>query len=146
MEIFTIGTSGRSARSFFDALEEAKVTSVVDTRRNSNSQLLGYSKSESLAYFSTKILAVSYIHELALAPSETLLKSYKTGKLDWSNYAKLYVGQLRSTDLSKIDFESWGSRPVLLCSEALPENCHRSLALQHLEETFEFIQIAEHLI
>ena len=146
MEIFTIGTSGRSAKSFFDALEEVKVTSVIDTRRHPNSQLLGYSKSESLSYFCRKILSAQYIHELELAPSEKILKSYKAGELDWPTYSKLYLERIRAIDFSKINFESWGARPVLVCSESLPENCHRSLAAKHLEDTFDFIRVSEHLI
>lgn len=146
MEIFTIGSSGRDARSFFDALALANVTSVVDIRRNPNSQLAGFSKADNLQFFCPKILGVPYLRELVLAPSNALLRPYKAGLMDWTTFEKNYLDEMKTASIEKIEFQHWGMRPVLLCSEFLPEKCHRTLAVKEIRRRISSVSRVEHLI
>lgn len=134
MEICTSGTSGISAERFFLRLREAGITSIIDTRIHPASQLAGYAKQDSLIFFSKEILDVEYIHEPLLCPAAEILKSYRNKKLDWDQYKEAYLGILEVRDLkSNLDTNKWGERPLLLCSEELPDKCHRKLAAQYLQ-------------
>lgn len=134
MEICTSGTSGISAERFFLRLRDAGVTSIIDTRIHPASQLAGYAKQDSLIFFARELLNVDYIHEPLLCPEAETLKSYRNNKLDWVQYQKAYLELLKTRELkSNLDTKSWGERPLLLCSEELPVNCHRKLAAEFLK-------------
>jgi uncharacterized protein (DUF488 family) len=135
MEIFTIGTSGRTAESFFETLEQAEVTSILDTRRHANSQLAGFAKADTLRFLSKRILRVPYFWLDALAPEERLLKEFKDASISWDEYELRYNRNLSSTDTSLFDFKYWGERPVVLCSEYSAEFCHRKSAADFLVKT-----------
>lgn len=146
MDIFTIGASGISADQFFDRLEEARVTSLVDVRRHPSSQLAGFTKKESLSYFITRLLGISYIHELNLAPIESDLKSYRAKEIDWPEYERRYLFLLQSNSLDlNLDTSHWGERPALLCSEPSPDHCHRRLAADFLLRRMEAVRGVVHL-
>lgn len=134
MEICTSGTSGISAERFFLRLREAEITSIIDTRIHPASQLAGYAKQDSLVFFAKELLNVDYIHEPLLCPEAEILKSYRNNKLDWDQYQEAYLGLLKVRELeSNLDTNKWGERPLLLCSEELPDNCHRTLAAEFLK-------------
>lgn len=134
MEICTSGTSGISAERFFLRLREAGITSIIDTRIHPASQLAGYAKQDSLVFFAKELLNVGYIHEPLLCPEAEILKSYRNKKLDWVQYQKEYLDLLKARELkSNLDTKNWGERPLLLCSEELPDNCHRRLAAEYLK-------------
>jgi uncharacterized protein (DUF488 family) len=134
MEICTSGTSGISAERFFLRLREAGITSIIDTRIHPTSQLAGYAKQDSLVFFAKELLNVGYIHEPLLCPEAEILKSYRNKKLDWVQYQKEYLDLLKARELkSNLDTNNWGERPLLLCSEGLPDNCHRRLAAEYLK-------------
>lgn len=133
MEICTSGTSGISAERFFLRLKDSKVSSIVDTRLHPSSQLAGYAKQDSLEYFTKELLNIPYIHEPLLCPDDVDLKTYRNNEIDWNSYEKSYQQLLSKRDLvSSINFSQWGERPVILCSEESPENCHRRLAAEYL--------------
>lgn len=146
MEICTIGSSGSSAEAFFLRLEMQKVTALIDTRANPNSQLGGFAKSDSLKFFLPKILAIPYVYEALLIPSKGILKSYRNGEISWAQYANDYQLELQSRlVVEKLDTSNWGTKPVLLCSEKLPDNCHRRLAAEYLSSGFNDVSAVIHL-
>ena len=129
MEICSIGTSGISAREFFGLLKENAVSCIVDTRLHASSQLAGFSRKDSLAYFADEILNITYIHELSLAPEAHILKAYRNKEIEWRTYEVAYVELLNARDVpDSIDLKAWGERPILLCSESVADHCHRRLA------------------
>jgi uncharacterized protein YeaO (DUF488 family) len=69
---------------------------------------------------------------MMLAPSDSLLSSYRSKTLDWKEYEQGYVAELVErkveTALAREDF----NRTILLCSEATSEQCHRRLAVDYL--------------
>lgn len=68
-----------------------------------------------------------------MCPEAEILKSYRNNKLDWDQYQEAYLRLLKVRELeSNLDTNKWGERPLLLCSEELPGNCHRTLAAEFL--------------
>jgi uncharacterized protein (DUF488 family) len=133
VEICTIGSSGSSAEEFFLKLDGAGVTALIDTRANHNSQLSGFAKSDSLKFFITTIFDIPYLNEEMLVPRKDSLENYRKDRTTWYQYSKEYLVDLESRSIHKeLDISKWGDRPVLLCSEKLPNNCHRRIAAEYL--------------
>ena len=146
MEICTSGTSGISAERFFLRLREAGITSIIDTRIHPASQLAGYAKQDSLIFFTKELLNVEYIHEPLLCPEAEIFKSYRNNVLDWAQYEQAYLELLKARELkSNLDTNKWGGRPLLLCSEELPNNCHRKLAAEFLKDALPDFTEIRHL-
>ncbi|MCL2351740.1 MAG: DUF488 domain-containing protein [Firmicutes bacterium] len=134
MILQTIGFTKKSARQFFDSLKSAKSNLLIDIRLNNNSQLSGFTKSEDLAYFLDEICGCAYIHEINLAPTKELLDGYRNKRISWDEYAKRYkelIAQRGICDNFIGRFAAY-ERVVLLCSEPLPDKCHRRLAAEML--------------
>ncbi|MEN2259557.1 hypothetical protein AAIB48_19315 [Paraclostridium benzoelyticum] len=51
MKLYTIGFTKKSAKQFFDILEQNNVKQVLDIRLNNSSQLAGFAKGKDLEYF-----------------------------------------------------------------------------------------------
>jgi len=146
MEICTIGASGTTAERFFSALKTSLVTCVVDTRLRPSSQLAGYAKQDSLAYFLREVLGIPYVHEPLFAPNAKNLKDYRAGAIDWDIYAERYADQLRNSNVHlEVETGLWGDRPALLCSETRPDHCHRRLAAEFLLDNRSGIKKIHHL-
>ncbi len=146
MEISTLGTSGISAERFFGLLKEFGITSIIDTRLHPSSQLAGFTKRESLGYFAKALLEIPYIHEPLLCPEDQALKSYRSDNLEWREYEVAYVDLLKERKAGDtIDRSDWGAKPLLLCSEKTPQNCHRRLAADYLKKSWSDVLDIRHL-
>lgn len=134
MEIYTIGFAGKTAAQFFEPLKQADIQQLVDVRLNNVSQLAGFTKRSDLPYFLDRILGIAYRHEPLLAPESEMLKAYRARKITWSEYEAQYRSLLaeRRVDQELVR-ESFSDRLVMLCSEAVPEKCHRRLAAEYLQ-------------
>ena len=142
MEICTIGFTKKSARSFFDILERAHITRLVDVRLNNVSQLAGFTKRDDLAFFLDRIGGVEYVHEPRLAPTQDLLDDYKKHRIPWSDYETRFLDLMRQRRVEEqVPKELLSGRPVLLCSEPTARNCHRRLVAEYLEGEWGDIQI-----
>ncbi|MFI5092158.1 MAG: DUF488 domain-containing protein [Candidatus Acidiferrum sp.] len=129
MEILlcTIGFAGKTAEEFFQLLEAAHVEKVVDIRQHREGQLSGFAKHPDLAYFLEKVARIGYSHDLQLAPTPELLKSYRETK-DWTAYETGFLDLMRERKIPQaLDAHTWPPRAALLCSEPGPEKCHRRL-------------------
>lgn len=136
MEILSAGTSGTSAEHFFDRIDFASATAVVDIRLHRSSQLAGFAKERDLRYFVPRLTSAIYLVESKLAPAESDLKSYRNKLIAWAEYEERYLRGIEERRITEtIDFERWGDRPVLLCSEPEPSHCHRRLAAEYLRES-----------
>jgi len=141
MEIYTIGFTKKSAKDFFSKLFINEVKTVIDIRLNNTSQLAGYAKKEDLAYFLWEIGKVRYVHKTELAPSEEILKDYKSKKIGWKDYEKKYIELLNNRKiLEKININDF-DQACLLCSESMPEQCHRKLLADYLSSNFDDVKI-----
>jgi hypothetical protein len=87
VEICTIGFTKKSAAQFFGTLKKADVKQLVDVRLNNVSQLAGFPKRDDLEFFLRELCDAAYPHEPLLAPTQTLLDSYKKRQLPWGELA-----------------------------------------------------------
>lgn len=131
-EIFTIGFTQKSAERFFELLAKNSIRRLVDTRLNNTGQLSGFAKKDDLEYFCKTILSTEYIHWTESAPEEATLKAYKKKEISWADYADEYLAMLERRKVeNSISLISSGNA-CLLCSEAKPHHCHRSILAEYL--------------
>lgn len=174
MEIYTIGFTKKKAEEFFELLRKEGIEQLIDVRINNMSQLAGFTKRDDFIYFLGQILGTEYLHEPLLAPTEELLKDYrskiqecqtknstknkdKDGRKKalearklcknnvWKDYEKSFLMLMSERKIENtIPKDMFAKRTLLLCSEPGPENCHRRLVLEYLDEAWGNIQ-AVHL-
>ncbi len=135
MEIFTIGFTKTNARDFFGRLKKAGVQRLVDVRLNNTSQLASFAKRDDLEYFLAELCGAKYEHEPLLAPTQEILDAFKKNKGSWEDYERVFLALMKSRQIEvKLDAKSFAtSRSVLLCSEDIPDNCHRRLVVEYLK-------------
>ncbi len=143
--IFTIGFTNKSAERFFSLLNDNKVRRLIDTRINNTSQLSGFAKGKDLAFFCRAIGGIEYVHRVDMAPTEDLLADYRKGRVDWEEYTDVYLKLLHSRKVADNVTPADLTDSCLLCSEHLPDQCHRRLLAEYLREHFPQITIS-HLI
>ena len=137
MEIYTIGFTQTTARDFFDRLKKAGIRRLIDVRLNNVSQLAGFAKRDDLAYFLSELCGAEYVHEPLLAPTQQLLDGLKKHKGAWSDYEAGFIELMRERRVEDVLTPDFFAGPsVMLCSEATPEQCHRRLVLEYLEEAW----------
>lgn len=141
MEIYTIGLARRTAADFFGALRQAAVTRLVDVRLHNTSQLAGFAKKGDLEFLLRELCAATYVHEVALAPTDDLLSSYRRHLIDWVTYERHFRELLETRRTETLPKELFEGRPVLLCSEAKPDRCHRRLVAEYLKERWPDITV-----
>ncbi len=128
MKLYTIGFTQKTAEAFFETLKSAGVKRIVDVRLNNTSQLAGFAKQEDLVYFLKTIGGIGYVHLPQLAPDKELLDRFKKKKGDWREYEKGFKTLLAAR---KIDggvlARTLKDGDCLLCSEHVPEHCHRRI-------------------
>jgi uncharacterized protein (DUF488 family) len=130
--LFTIGFTQKSAAAFFGLLQGAAVQRVVDTRLNNTGQLAGFAKRDDLAYFCRSLLSAEYVHWADSAPEDAMLAAYRAKQLSWNAYAQEYVALLERRKVERQLKLVSDKRSCLLCSEAQPHHCHRSLLAEYL--------------
>jgi uncharacterized protein (DUF488 family) len=132
VRVATIGFAGKSAQNFFDLLKGAQVRTVLDIRLNNTSQLAGFAKKQDLPYFLDTLCNAAYVEMPELAPEPDLLKRYQRKQLSWADFTAQYVELIAKRRVeSNLDIGLFDSA-CLLCSEHLPHQCHRSLAVEYL--------------
>lgn len=143
MKIFTIGFTQKSAREFFNKIKENKIDLLLDIRLNNVSQLSGFAKGKDLEYFLKEICHCEYAHDEMFAPTKILLDNYRTKKVSWIEYEKVFVEILKTRPIIERFNKIYGkfNNICLLCTEPTPEQCHRRLVAEYLKEHIENIEI-----
>ena len=145
IETFTIGFTKKSAETFFTKLRESGVKRLLDVRLNNSSQLAGFAKRDDLRFFLKTIADIEYEHIPELAPTKDILDAYKKHGGEWEVYEKEFLELMAKrgieTHLSPEDFQA----SCLLCSEHLPELCHRRLVVEYLQEKWGDLTVS-HLV
>jgi uncharacterized protein (DUF488 family) len=144
MKIFTIGFTKKSAEMFFTRLKTAGVQRIVDVRLNNVSQLAGFAKKEDLRYFAGAICDIEYVHATELAPTQEMLDGYKKRKGDWNLYQQEFLELMRARGIERSASGDVVDGSCLLCSEEKPQQCHRRLVAEYLQEAWPDVVI-EHL-
>jgi uncharacterized protein (DUF488 family) len=134
IKLYTIGFTKKSAKQFFELLKKNKVSKLVDIRINNVSQLAGFAKGTDLEYFVKQILKIPYIHIKDFAPTKELLKDYQGKKINWTEYQKIFTQLIEKRNIIKKYDISQFNNACFLCSEELPDECHRRLLVEYFKE------------
>ena len=139
--LLTIGFTKKTAEQFFESLKKNGVKKLVDIRINNKSQLAGFAKGVDLKYFVKEINSIPYVYITDFAPTKELLSDYQNKKIDWIGYLKIFRQIIENRQIDKKynikDFDN----ACFLCSEELPDKCHRRLIVEYFKEKNEDIQI-----
>ncbi|MBI4681006.1 MAG: DUF488 domain-containing protein [Nitrospirae bacterium] len=145
IKLYTIGFTKTSAEGFFSKLIVAGVNKIIDIRLNNSSQLAGFTKKDDLKFFLRALGNIDYIHYSVLAPNEDILSEYKKRKGDWLLYEKKFIALMEEKKVESALNPSDFDRGCLLCSEHLPEHCHRRLVAEYLKSKWGNVEI-EHIV
>lgn len=145
LKLYTIGFTKKSAEQFFGMLKKAGVKRVVDVRRRPNSQLAGFANNRDLAWFLSELCKIKYVHFAELAPSSELLDDYRKKQIDWSGYEPRFEKQMKDTNIKDDMRDILRSGDCFLCSEDVPDQCHRRLVAEHLVDEWVNVKV-EHLV
>ncbi|QTO40593.1 DUF488 family protein [Desulfovibrio desulfuricans] len=135
-KIFTIGFTKKSAKEFFGLIKCHNINSVIDIRLNNQSQLAGFTKKNDLIFFLDELCNCSYQHKPLWAPNEKILSDYKKKSITWNDYERLYLDLLNSRDIISNFSPNEYMNACLLCSEPLPNFCHRRLLAEFLQKKY----------
>ncbi|OQW93050.1 MAG: hypothetical protein BWK79_13210 [Beggiatoa sp. IS2] len=146
MKIYTIGFAKKTAQYFFETLKKSGVKRIIDVRLYNTSQLAGFAKKEDLSYFLREICAIDYVYCPELAPTKVLLDAYKKQQKDWDSYADEFLRLMEMWRVADSLSKDLIHEGCLLCSEDLPDRCHRRLAAEYLKKTWPDTVEIVHLI
>lgn len=133
--IYTIGFTKKGAQTFFALLENSNIQRLLDVRINNRSQLAGFAKRDDLKFFLEALLDVDYEHRETLAPTKELLDAWRDDAITWSEYEQRFNQLLSDREIEEsLDPAVFEEPTVLLCSEHKPEQCHRRLVVEYLDE------------
>lgn len=136
MTIYTIGFTKKTAKEFFEIIRKNDIQTMIDVRLNNKSQLAGFAKGNDLAYFLQELCDVNYFYEAQFAPSKELLDKWHKQSISWDEYTVTYNDFLKSRKAERIfevRYKNAGN-VCFLCAEPTPENCHRRLLAEYLQE------------
>jgi uncharacterized protein (DUF488 family) len=141
VEVATVGYQGATVQSFLDALREAGVELLVDVRAVASSRRPGFAKSALAA--NLEGAGIDYLHLRDLgtpAPGRAAARAGRHAEMRRIFRQHLKTEAARSA-LKTLAGIVRSRRACLLCFEADPTHCHRSLvadalgALVHLRIT-----------
>ncbi len=108
---------------------------------NTSSQLSGFAKSRDLEFI-LKQFGIEYISVKSFAPDKALLDKYKKDK-NWEEYETKFNALMTTRNARKTlnDLKLDKKKSCFLCSEDKPDNCHRRLVAEMLENKFEIVHL-----
>ncbi len=137
MKLYTLGFTKKSAAQFFSLLESSGVGQLLDIRLRPNGQLAGFTKRDDLAYFLPKLVNCEYHHVPSLAPTAEILSAYRKDG-DWQAYVERFDTLMDQRNIPfSLDRALYEEKVCcLLCSEAMPERCHRRLVAERIARSW----------
>jgi uncharacterized protein (DUF488 family) len=146
MNTYTIGFTKKNAKTFFNFLNEANISKLIDVRLNNVSQLAGFAKKDDLKFFLNKLCnGAEYVHTPELAPTKEMLSAYKKGEISWERYETDFLNLMAKRDIQNKFKPSFFEASCLLCSEHEPHNCHRKLVVDYLNSHWKIKLEVKHL-
>ena len=127
----TIGYEGVSIDLFLSCLKENGIQILLDVRQIPLSRKPGFSQKKLIER--TGSINIVYKHIKPLGCPTAVRDAYKTNG-DWNEYTKDYNLHLEdnSAALDKVFIYLQNFKCALMCFEANPERCHRSIIAQAL--------------
>ena len=131
----TIGYEGATVPGFLEALREGKVELLVDVRAVASSRRPGFAKTKLSA--NVEEAGIGYLHLRALGTPADGRAAARAGR--HAEMHRIFLEHLATEaaqdELSALaDMVRSGRRICLLCFEADPEHCHRSLVARALAD------------
>lgn len=139
MALYTAGYEGLTFEAFLARLKLAQIDKVLDVREYPVSRKPGFSKKALTERL--RDAGIAYEHSPPLGCPKPIRNRYKVDG-DWAQYAqdfRTYVSTLNDV-LLNLAADSSEQRICMVCYEADPSFCHRSLiaeAVQKLDTTLE---------
>jgi uncharacterized protein (DUF488 family) len=129
VKIFTIGHSTRPIEEFLALLERSKIERLVDVRAFPGSRRFPQFNREALAD-SLSSAGIEYLHRAALGGRRRLSRGAPPSA--WRNESfHAYAEYMRTPEfreaLNDLTALSEARRTVVMCSDAVPWRCHRTL-------------------
>lgn len=145
MKFMTIGYEGLSVQQLLEILIDNRVQVLVDVRESPISRKAGFSKS-SLA-LAVRRCNIEYIHIPELGCPRQIRYAYRADS-DWERYEKQFTRYLDTQDAAISDLikQAQKARCCLMCFEANPRFCHRSLIARRVERMASWDIAVDHLI
>jgi uncharacterized protein (DUF488 family) len=133
--VATIGYQGATMAAFLQSLADAKVELLVDVRAVAGSRRAGFSKTPLAA--NLRGAGIEYLHLRGLGTPSDGRAAARAGRHD--EMRRIFLGHLRGLEAraeleALADIVQAGRRVCLLCFEADPAHCHRSLVADALGE------------
>jgi uncharacterized protein (DUF488 family) len=145
--VATIGYEGAAVEPFLDALRRAHVDLLVDVRAVARSRRFGFAKTRLAANLAGA--GIEYVHLRRLGTPADGRAAAKAGRHD--ALRRIYREHLATpeaqADLARLaDLVEGGRRVALLCYEADPAACHRSLVADALTDmtSAEVVHLSPH--
>ena len=132
--LYTIGFTKKSAEQFFGLLRDNGVKQLVDIRISNSSQLAGFAKGKDLEFFTNEICHIPYKHIVDFAPTKELLDLWHKNEVTWTEYVEIYTKMLKDREIVKKYGVKSFDGACFLCSEDTPEQCHRRLLAEYMQE------------
>jgi uncharacterized protein (DUF488 family) len=133
--VATIGYEGTAVPGFLDALREAGVQLVVDVRAVASSRRPGFAKTRLAA--NLEEAGIGYVHLRGLGTPSDGRAAARSGR--HSEMQRIFSEHL-ATSVAEDDMQALvqlvqgGQRTCLLCFEADPAHCHRSIVAAALAQ------------
>ncbi|WP_189091168.1 DUF488 domain-containing protein [Deinococcus ruber] len=131
--LYTIGYEGVALDALIGTLKQAGVRLLVDTRERAQSRRPGFSKTALSSALAQG--GVGYLHLRALGTPPAVRKDYKMTH-DFASLKRGYLAHLATQGETLEELGRLAARETvaLLCYEADPADCHRSLIAARLRE------------
>jgi uncharacterized protein (DUF488 family) len=125
-ELFTIGYQGRTVDDFLDRLMSNGVQILIDVRHTPWSHKIGFTK-KNLAV-ELEAHGIEYVH-LRQFGSDPAIRRRLMETGNWAEFVEAYSDYLMTVDGTiESTFEPFAGKSIcLLCLEADPNECHRSI-------------------
>lgn len=133
--ITTIGYEDTTVQRFLDTLREAGVELLVDVRAVAGSRRPGFAKTKLSA--NVREVGIDYLHLRGLGTPSDGRAAARAGRHD--EMRAIFLDHLQTAESQAelhalADLVRGGKRVCLLCLEADPAHCHRSIVAEALGE------------
>jgi len=135
MSIFTIGYEGADIGVFLETLRSAGVELVADVRAVAVSRRKGFSKTALSEHLNQA--DIGYVHFRDLGDPKPGREAARAGRM--REFESIYAAHLRTADaqakLRELAVLASGAQVALLCYEADPTGCHRTMIARDIAKS-----------
>lgn len=133
-QIATIGYEGTTIDAFIETLQRASITVLIDVREVALSRKKGFSKNQLASALAES--GIEYVHLRGLGDPKEGREAARAGNM--RQFQRIFARHMK-TDWAQEELALAAkivksSRSCLMCFEADPSECHRSIVAHHLSD------------